>query len=1457
MRHLPLVAAWLFSSNAFSQGIVTTLAGTDWVFPARSMPALSAPLGTPSGLAVAPNGDLYISDCSNLAIFRLDSRGTLHMVVGTGVVGITPSGPAQSANLRCPNNLLFMPSGDLYFASGGIKKVSPDGQLTTIGGEGGRTGEGIPFVEESGTYITSFAVDSKGNIYYPDPSRHRIRRVTPDGIVRTYAGTGENGFSGDGGPALEARFNGPGQVAVNANDELLVGDGLNRRIRLIDRNGNVRTIAGNGGLGNTGDGIPAVDASISLIGPILPEPDGGFLFAAAEQIRRVSATGIITRIAGSGIGNTGDGGPARAAQIGRVSSISRTSSGQIWFGDEFYRRVRTISPSGIVSTIAGANGYKVSPDPSNPLTAWFDAPHYVAVSPAGLVTYTANTNLGVLFQIGADGLQRRIAGGVVATTDPNFAKTTSMFIGGVAFDANGQLLIARETQIIRIASDGRMSILAGSGRPGSSGDGGPAALATFASVQDIFATPSGEIYLTDRDTHRVRRIRADGIVEAVAGNGLAGFSGDGGPASQASLNSPRGVAVDAAGNVYIADTFNNRIRRVSADGRIETVAGDGALRFAGDNGPATRASLAHPWQIRFDNAGNLLITDSENSRLRMLRRDGTITTFAGGGSSRGDGQPPANARFNGVRGLAVDAEGRVFAADLTNNRIRAILPNPPAFTVSPSTLSIATTAEIRLDSPVTGLPFTASVPANSPWLTLSPSSGNLPAAITLTASPAGLAPGRYSTSVAINVPFANPQSRQVTVSFEVSPQSTGGRLGIGASNLTFAAQQAAAPLVTSVSLSHTAPTPSPFSITIRNAPWLAVSAAQGQTTPGAPSVIQFTATPGTLAPGTYSGSVDISSGQEKVTLPATLTINAPQGKILLSQVGLTFIAVEGGGSLTAQRIGVLNEGVGVLNVTATATVFKGGSWLRLANTQVRIDRPLEEVKFVDVSVNHSGLTAGDYYGEIRFTAPGIPPQIATVYLQVLPPGSNPGPEVIPSGLVFIGTPNSPPDSQDVVVSNPLPASISYASASVATDSVRWLSHIPDRAEVLPNEPRRIVVASQFSGLTSRVYRGSVFLHFEDGTARAVSVLTVVPQSISANKSGDREAASCSNPALAGEFLAPLNGASAAIGQPVSIQVKFTDQCGNLLNAERGSGSGVVAQFSNGDGDVPLVSIGGGVWTGTWRPLNASPVPVTIRAAAAYARGLIVQAGITQRSVRITAQGSAPIVRQGSLVHGASQRGDAPIAPGTLVSIYGANLAAVQSTAPGTPLPTQLDGAEVLLAGQPLPLLFASPGQINAQVPFDLPPNTTHQIVVRRNGAVSVPETFAVAGAQPGVFTVNQSGAGQAVILGPDQRNIADTANPARRGQAIVIYCTGLGSVTQPISPGQAAPSSPLAVTRSPVETTVGGRAAQVVFSGLTPGFSGLYQVNAILAADTPTGDSVPVVITANGRASDPVTIAVR
>ena len=185
---------------------------------------------------------------------------------------------------------------------------------------------------------------------------------------------------------------------------------------------------------------------------------------------------------------------------------------------------------------------------------------------------------------------------------------------------------------------------------------------------------SGNLYIADTGNNRIRKVSATGIITTVAGNGSAGYSGDGGPATSAQLDGPEGVAVDGSGNLYIADTCNNRIRKVSATGIITTVAGNGSAGYSGDGGPATSAQLSLPAGVAVDGSGNLYIADSGNNRIRKVSATGIITTVAGNGSPgySGDGGPATSAQLNQPAGVAVDASGNLYIADSSNNRIRKV-----------------------------------------------------------------------------------------------------------------------------------------------------------------------------------------------------------------------------------------------------------------------------------------------------------------------------------------------------------------------------------------------------------------------------------------------------------------------------------------------------------------------------------------------------------------------------------------------------------------------------------------------------------------------------------------------------------------------------------------------------------------------------------------------------------------
>jgi uncharacterized protein (TIGR03437 family) len=334
------------------------------------------------------------------------------------------------------------------------------------------------------------------------------------------------------------------------------------------------------------------------------------------------------------------------------------------------------------------------------------------------------------------------------------------------------------------------------------------------------------------------------------------------------------------------------------------------------------------------------------------------------------------------------------------------------------------------------------------------------------------------------------------------------------------------------------------------------------------------------------------------------------------------------------------------------------------------------------------------------------------------------------------------------------------------------------------------------------------------------------------------------------FTSLSDGFSILAGWPQSVSLIVVDDCGNP--AITGS---VVASFSNGDPPISLTSLKNGMWSGTW-VLRAPLAQTTVSASA---QSFTPSGQVLTGSASVIGGGQAnplvPIVTSGGIVNAASFSANTTLAPGVLVSIFGTSLASQTASATTLPLPNQLADTSVLIAGQTTPLLYTSSGQVNAQLPSGLPQNSTQQVIVMRGSTISTPQLITLSSAQPAVFTVDGSGAGQGIVIAGT--SLANAGNPATAGEVVVIYATGLGNTTPSVPDGTPAPSSPLATLNDPVTVQIGGVNANVQFAGLAPGFVSLYQVNAVVPTGVSAGNAVPVVLTVDGQTSPPVTIAVK
>lgn len=1457
-----LQSIWLVCIICAPAQVITTVAGTIFTFPSSPLPAINAPLGQVTGVASDGRGNIYAADTLNNLVVRISADGILTVVAGNGTAGFSgDGGPATSAALNSPHGVAVDASGNLYIAdtsNSRIRKVS-GGIVTTVAG-GGSLGDGAQATSAAISFPEGVAVDSAGNLFIADTGGNRIRIVSA-GIITTVAGNGTAGFSGDTGLAVAAKLSNPRGVAVDSAGNMFIADSANHRIRRVS-GGIITTIAGNGVAGSLGDRGTATSAMLNTPVGLGFDAGGNLLIADSVnyRIRRVSAGNIETVVGSGTLGFSGDGGPALSATLNIPTGVAVDSSGALVIADSLNDRIRRVS-GGLTATMAGNGSYKFSGDGGPATSAALNGPFGVALDSGGNL-YIADAFNARIRKV-SKGIVTTVAGKETSGSAGDGGPATQAMLRtplGVAVDSNGNLYIADfNNSRVRKVSGGNITTVAGNGTPGFSGDGGSATAAGLNLPAGVAVDAAGNLFIADTANHRIRRV-SGGTITTVAGNGTSGFSGDGGPATSAALNGPYGVAVDSSGNIYIADTGNNRIRKISG-GNIATVAGNGTAGLSGDGGPAIGAALNSPHGVAVDGAGNVFIADTGkgNSRIRKVS-GGTITTVAGGGSS-GDGALATSAALTFPEGVAVDSAGNLFIADTGADRVRNVPSAPASFQASPAALSFAassggavTTVRVVSLSPSTpGLAYSATT--NVSWLSIAPSSGSMPASLQVAADPAQLAPGNYSGIITITSPSTSPSTQPVAVSFAVGATAPG-ILSLSNTSFAFSFTQSASPGSQQLTLSNRGSGSIHYTAaasTTSGGNWLSITPAGGNVAPASPAALTVMATPGSLDVGTYAGTLTIASpdSSQQISIPVTMAISAPPQKILLSQAGFTFTAVAQGGTVLPQRLGILNAGSGTLNYTIQTKTISGGSgWLGASAFGGTVARPFLDVSFVDISVDASALAPGDYSGLIQVTAAGASnsPQSALVRLTVLQAGSNPGPDVRPTGMVFTGATGASPGSQAVTVANVTGSANTFGSSVNYVGTGGWLTYRPTNATVAPNLPEQIVVQPDFTSLAAGPHRAAITLIFDDGTTQAIDILAVVGPAGSSNiqemADGERLATGCTATKLLPQFAQVGFGSTPAVGFPVALMVKIVDDCAVPMT----SGS-VTASFDNGDAPLALISLPDGTWTATWQPQHASAnVTVTVDA---RAQGMAGQA--KSQSLAISASLASPLLFGGPF--GAATLTEGPFAPGDLLLIRGTGLA--DGPASATSTTQQLAGASLTIGGSPASLLYADAGQIVGVIPVDVPVNTQPQLVVQHGARVGLPSSIIVATTHPAVLTKDGSGRGQGLIYDTSGgvKTLADGSNPAKAGDPVVIYCAGLGLTA---ADGTAINTPLVSIGGQPAFVSYAGVAltqdypsgvAPSILGGLTPGgFGGLYQITTAVPGGLASG-SAEVIINSAGQSS--------
>lgn len=741
--HLDLDNDGLTNLEEYQQGTDPAQVDTDGDGMADGWEVDNSLLPTdPSDGSTDPDGDGYVNydeyrgnsdpnDSASMPAF------TILTIAGTGNSGRSgDGGPAHLAMISIGSGMDIDAEGNIYLADTGnhrIRKIDNNEYITFISGTygyGGYNGDEIP---ASSAYLNSpedVLVADNGNIYIADGYNHRVRMIDTAGIIHTVVGTGTSGFSGDGGPATSAQIQSPHALEMDGEGNLYVATG--NRVRKVDAAGIITTYAGNGNSGWSEDGVPATETEIWAPYSLAFDENENLYISAywGMQVSMVDSNGIIHAVAGVGHseGYSGDNGPAVQAQLDHPWGIAHDKRGSLYICDNENHRIRRVDAYGVIHTFAGTGTAGFSGDDGPPSEAQLYSPMGMTVAPDGTLYFMDGWNYRIrridvdhgpdydedgdgmpgVWEKQYTGLDRWIADGNVDFDHDGLTNLQEYHLGlnptlvdtdvdGMSDGweiANSLLPLNSADGILDADGDGysnyaefdggtdphdiasipvfTITTFAGTGTSGFSGDGAAALLARIYPDGGITTDAAGNIYLADTYNNRVRKIDTSGIITTIAGMAGSGYNGDGISATTAKLYYPSDVKVAANGNIYIADKYNHRVRMVDTSGIIHTIAGTGTSGNTGDGGPAVSAGIYYPMALELDDEGCLYIASGQ--RIRKVDTAGVITTYAGDGNS-GYGANEVLATASSLyspQGLAFDGQGNLYIAEYNAHRIRMV-----------------------------------------------------------------------------------------------------------------------------------------------------------------------------------------------------------------------------------------------------------------------------------------------------------------------------------------------------------------------------------------------------------------------------------------------------------------------------------------------------------------------------------------------------------------------------------------------------------------------------------------------------------------------------------------------------------------------------------------------------------------------------------------------------------------
>lgn len=794
--------------------------------------------------------------------------------------------------------------------------------------------------------------------------------------------------------------------------------------------------------------------------------------------------------------------------------------------------------------------------------------------------------------------------------------------------------------------------------------------------------------------------------------------------------------------------------------------------------------------------------------------------------------------------IQVSPLGLTFNADLNGNP-----PPTQAIAIVPATgATLPISYSVIVDSGQSG----TAAPA---WITVTPTSGGVPAGLVVSVNQGTMAAGSYSARIQVLDTFGLATDVAVTLDVANIPQ----QLTVASSMLNFAARSATpGNLIENLLVSNSGPGSLNFTASVvGKSSWItSLTPASGTTTKNAPVSVQVQVNTSGLQVGAYNDTILVSSSAGNIPIPVSLFVAASGPILALDATGVLFQAIEGGGSTATQNIKVLNLGDPNSTVSWSATVVSGTNWLSLVSSSGTATSSVPGVLTLALAPNATQLTPGPYYAIVKITDSNSrnSPQYITAVLNLQPGNAAPAPYLAPGGLFFTtSVGGAVPPAQEVQINTSSTSTVSFTAAASTFGTGNWLI-TPVAGPVSGQSAASIAVAVDPTGLAAGIYSGNVNVSI-GSLLQSVNVTFVVQPAGSSNaiSSLQPHAAGCAASKVAITETGLANNFAVPAGWPATLIVQLNDDCATPI-----TNGNVVASFSNGDAPLNLAGDSLGNYSTTWQPggVNANMV-VTLNATSGTLQPATAKlyGGIAQNPT------PPPTLVPGGALNNLNPVVGAPLAPGTIAQVYGGGLASAAVSTGVLPLPTTFNNTFALVGPAQAPLYFLSNGQINIQIPYEATATQQTPIVLSVNNALTLPLMLNIVPASPGVLSADDGPTppnvqnGAHIIAQHADFSLVSSSSPAKPGEYLVMYLVGLGDTNPSVASGAAAPTSPLASVTVTPTVTVGGTTATVAFAGLTPGFVGLYQINFQVPTGAASGE-LEVDVTQNGVAANPTLLPV-